>query len=75
MPQIRNYSHEAKIAAIRRCVDETGEKALWLARYKRWHRSISDRATVPSIDVVGPTAVFAVLCGPSRRQLLGRGHG
>ena len=62
MPRVSEYSHADKIAALRRCADETGEKALWLARYRRWHRSIPDRATVPSIDVVGPTAVFAVLC-------------
>ena len=62
MPQVRGYSHEAKIAAIRRCAEETGEQALWLSCYQYWHRSVPDRATVPSVDVVGPTAVFSRLC-------------
>lgn len=62
MPRVSQYSHESKVAAVRRCAAETGQQALWLSRYGHWHRSIADRAFVPSSQVMGPTAALEALC-------------
>ena len=72
MPRVSEYGHEAKVAAVRRCAAETGEQALWRSRYEKWHQSITDRAFVPSCQVVGSTVEFEALCAEAGVEFVRR---